>query len=71
MNSLSQARSHLQGEWRRLQQQWQATCELWDDPVQRQFEREFWQEYERVLLPTLNEMDRLAEVIAQARREVK
>jgi uncharacterized protein YukE len=71
MSSLKQARERLQDEWTRLQDRWQAAAEQWRDAVQRRFEREFWQEYERTLPPVLHQMDRLAEVIAQARRELK
>ena len=52
-------------------QQWNRTTALWNDPVRHRFERDFWQEFERVIHPALKEMDKLAAVIAQAQREVK
>jgi len=71
MSSLNQTRDRLQAELSRLHTQWQLTSDRWRDAVHHRFEREFWQEYDRAVLPTLREMDRLAEVISQARREVK
>jgi hypothetical protein len=71
MASLLGAHDHLDRAWQSLQRQWQASRDQWDDPVSRGFEREFWQEYERVTPATMAEMQKLAEVIAQARRAVK
>jgi len=39
--------------------------------MRRQFEREFWQPLESQAPAALKEMERLAEVIAQARRGVR
>jgi hypothetical protein len=36
-----------------------------------QFEREFWQPLETQVLATMNEMQKLADIVAQARRRVK
>lgn len=71
MNGLNIAQERLGNGWRILQHQWQASCALWDDPVRRQFERGFWQDFERVVPATMNEMQKLAEVIAQAQRNVR
>jgi hypothetical protein len=71
MASLMNAHDHLDQAWQSLQRQWQASSEQWNDPVSRRFEREFWEEYERVTLAMMAEIQRLAEVIAQARRAVK
>jgi len=71
VSGLRHAHGHLQAEWQRLQDQWALTLECWRDAVCRRFEREYWQEYERTIRPALQQMERLDEVIAQARREVK
>lgn len=71
MTSLVRVRESIQNEWARLQRQWQTTTDLWNDPVRHRFEHDFWVEYERIIGPTLNELDRLALVLAQAQREVK
>lgn len=61
----------LGNHWRALGEIWLRTCELWDDRVRRQFERDFWQEYEAVVPATMKAMDRLEEVMARALREVQ
>jgi len=71
MSSLGQARNQLQNAWSRLQDQWQGASDRWHDVVRQRFERDSWGEYERTLPAALKELDRLAEVIAQARREVQ
>ncbi len=71
MSTLFATRDHLDSAFQSLKRQWQASCALWDDPMRRHFEREFWQDLERVVPATMNEMQKLAEVIAQARRSVR
>ena len=71
MSSVHNAGERLQNNWRALQQQWCTTCDLWNDPVQRHFEREFWQEWEQVVPSTLDAMQHLAEVMSAARRAVR
>ncbi len=70
MSQMNAAREQIQNQWRALQQQWNASCELWNDPVQRRFEREVWQEFERVVPAALEEMQKLSELLAQAQREL-
>lgn len=71
MNALSTAHSQLKNAFQSLQNQWQASSGLWDDSVHRHFEREFRQDFERVVPSTMNEMQKLEDVIAQARRNVR
>jgi len=71
MSTLNDARERIHSGWQALRGQWHIARELWDDPVQRRFEREFWQEFERTVLAATEQMRRLAELIAQARRKVR
>ncbi len=71
MSSLLQARDHLDNSWKALRLQWQAALTLWNDPVSRHFERDYWQEFERVVSATSEEMRNLAQILAQARRSVR
>lgn len=71
MNGIGQARPQLQDAWLRLQDRWQSAADRWHDAIRQRFERDFVQEYERTLPAVFKEMDRLADVIAQARREVQ
>jgi len=68
---LNEARERLHNCWQTLQRQWSTACEFWDDPVQWRFEREFWQDFERIVPATMEQMKRLTKVIAQARREIR
>jgi hypothetical protein len=71
MSTLNHARESIHSGWQALQGQWRTSCELWDDPVHWRFEREFWREFDRTIPATMEQMRRLADVIAQARREVR
>jgi hypothetical protein len=71
MSNLHTNRAKLQEPWQRLRQRWQGTTALWNDPMRWQFEQEFWQPLEVQVPATLKEMERLAGVIAQARRSVR
>jgi len=71
MSNLNTTHDQLAARWKVLQQRWQAVRAQWDDAVARRFQQEFWQEYERVLPATLQELQKLAEVVAQARRNVR
>jgi len=70
MGNLSTTGAELQEAWQRLCLRWQETISLWNDPVRWQFEREYWQPLEGQMPATLKEMERLAQVVAQARRSV-
>ncbi len=56
---------------KRLHQQWEQAKALWNDPVRWNFEQEHWEPLERQAQMTLQEMTRLAEMLAQARRSVR
>jgi len=71
VSSLAQTQNRLCDNWKALQQRWQTSRAFWNDPVNRGFEREYWQEFERVIPTTMDEMAKLAQLIAQAQRNVK
>jgi hypothetical protein len=71
MSNLNVTAAALDDAWQRLRQRWEETKALWNDPVRWQFEREFWQPLESQMLTTQKEMERLAQMIAQARRSVR
>lgn len=64
-------RVELQEAWQRLKLRWEESKEIWDDPVRWQFERDFWLLLEKEMSDTLQEMEHLAQVIAQAWRSVE
>ncbi|MBD3308374.1 hypothetical protein GF339_18205 [candidate division KSB3 bacterium] len=61
----------LETSWQKLRQRWEQTKSVWHDPVSRDFEK-------NLILPladqqdrTVRELERLTEVIEQARRNVR
>ena len=61
----------LQNSSRRLCQRWDETKQIWDDSVQRQFEKEFWQPLDVQVNVTQRELERLARVVTDAYRGVR
>lgn len=71
MTQVQATAAELHEAWQRLMQRWQSTRALWNDPVARSFEKEHWTPLEQQTRTTQQEMERLAQVIAKARRSVK
>ena len=71
MATLGNAAADLETAFRQLEQRWEATKALWNDPVRWAFEREYWAPLEEETRAADREMERLGQVIAQARRAVK
>ena len=71
MKSLRATHDRLRSIWESLQRKWHASRDLWNDPMRRQFEREFWQPLETQMQATLKEMERLAKVVSQTQRNVR
>ncbi len=63
--------TQLDSTLKRLHQRWEQTQSVWNDPVSRAFEQDYLIPLEQQVLVTQREMERLAQVIAQARRRVK
>ncbi|MBI3739515.1 MAG: hypothetical protein HY258_10760 [Chloroflexi bacterium] len=68
---LNNTTAQLDSAFRSLAQRWADTKTVWDDSVQRDFEKEYWEPLEAQIRSTQQEMERLAQVIAQAQRNVK
>lgn len=71
MSNAKASVAQMETALKRLHQQWEQAKALWNDPVRWRFENEHWDPLERQAQATLQEMTRLAEVLAQARRSVK
>lgn len=63
MSRLRDTADELQAEWLLLRERWESAKEQWRDGVRERFEREFWEEYERVLPAAIAELRRLDEQI--------
>ncbi len=69
--TVNYASSEMEQAWQQVRAQWQKAGGVWNDAVRWQFEREFWQPLESLAPATIQEIERLAQVIAQARQNVR
>lgn len=71
MTSLHNTAAELRDAWQVVQQRWEQTKAVWNDPVAWSFEQERWAPLEQQTRAVRQEMERLAQVVAQAQRNVK
>jgi len=71
MSNLNTAIFQLETEWKALTLCWEETKTVWTDLVRRDFEEEYWEALAPRPPAVQREMERLAQVIAGARRSVK
>ncbi|GAK60501.1 hypothetical protein U27_00398 [Candidatus Vecturithrix granuli] len=55
----------------KLKHRWETTKTLWNDPVSREFEKNVMVPLGEQIRNTQRELDRMAQVIEQARRNVR
>lgn len=67
MNTMELPSEAVESQWRSLQERWVATTAHWRDAVRLDFERQFWQDYERVVPSTIRKLEELEREIANAR----
>lgn len=63
--------AELNAAWQALRRRWEETKMVWNDPVRRAFEQEYWTPLEEGTSAAQREMENLAKVIAQAKRRVQ
>ncbi len=71
MATLDSPIDHLSTAWKVLSRRWDDTQPLWHDSVSQQFEKNYQASFENQTQSTLKEMQRLAQVIAEAQRRVR
>ena len=71
MAALDSPIDQLSTAWKTLSMRWDATQSLWHDSVSQRFERNYLALFEQQTQSTLKEMQRLAQVIAEAQRRVR
>jgi len=71
MSWLAKEQDKLRTAWKALQAQWKASCALWNDPVQRDFQEGYWSEYEQIIPQAQKALASLSDTIATARRTVR
>ena len=62
--------SDLQYCWQRLHDTWERSGQQWNDEVSLRIERDFFNDYERLILRAIDSMEQLEHVLSQAEREV-
>jgi len=70
MSNPRQPVEHMQTALQALRQRWETTQRLWRDQVQRDFAKAHMEPLDREAQATLAEMQRLAEVLAKAWKNV-
>jgi len=68
---MAEATNDLHTTWQRLTRRWEESEKEWNDPVRREFDKRYWQPLSQETQSTAREMERLAQVLAQARRAVQ
>lgn len=71
MSNLRHQHERLRQEQRRLQLSWQDTKNVWDDTASHRFERDHIQGIDATLRAALQALEQLAQVIDQAKRNVR
>lgn len=71
MATLGATQARLLEAFQRVRQRWEDVKAVWNDQVRWSFEKEYWTPLEGQVQATQREMERLAQVIAQAQRGVK
>ena len=60
----------LRNEWGKLQDQWKVTCEHWNDDIRKQFEMEFWHQFEVEVPRFIKDFEKAADSISKVCREL-
>lgn len=71
MSGLDNNIAHLSASFKKLTSRWEETKAVWNDSVRQDFEKEYWTALEAMPPAVLREMEKLSQVIGQARRDVK
>ncbi|MBI4670492.1 MAG: hypothetical protein HY741_02330 [Chloroflexi bacterium] len=71
MASLNSSVNEMQEALKRLLQQWEAARQVWADSVSRDFQEHHLEPLDTQTRAAQREMEKVAQVIAQARKSVK
>jgi hypothetical protein len=71
MSMLNHEIEKISNEWRILENQWNSTCQHWNDSMRQRFEREFWQEFERLVPAYLRKLEETDQFISKVYRELE
>jgi uncharacterized protein YukE len=59
----------LSNNLKNIRQAWEHIQDLWNDPVRQEFEQQHWLPMDEQVTETLRALDRLAQTVAQMKRE--
>lgn len=71
MASVNISANDMQEALRRLLQQWESTRQVWNDPVSREFQEQYLGPLGAQTRAAQREMEKIAQIIAHARKSVK
>jgi hypothetical protein len=71
MANLNTTQAQFFEVFQRVRQRWEGTKSVWNDRVRWDFDKNHWTPLESQTQEVLKEMERLAQLIAQAQRSVK
>jgi hypothetical protein len=71
MASIEYESASLESSLHSLRQQWRDAQRVWNDPVSRGFDRDYFAPLDQQTTVLLGELAKLAEVVAQAKRAVQ
>jgi hypothetical protein len=69
--SLDTSRYQLHTALKTVRLRWDETCEVWNDGVRQEFEKEFWNHVEPGVRAAISALDRLAVAIGLMKQEVQ
>ncbi len=69
--SLDAGRARLFSSWKTLQEHWEETKYRWQDVARKDFDEEYWQALAPRVVTALAAIDRLSQVIHQARQDCR
>ena len=70
MSSPNIPTTQLETSFRRLRQRWEESKQLWNDPVQQNFEKHYWNPLTQETTATLREMKQLTNILEQVHQRV-
>lgn len=71
MYQLTSELEHIKNECRILQSQWKSTSQVWNDSIKQQFEKEFWNEIEKLIPAYIRKLEETENLILKAYRELE
>jgi len=67
--NLSSSSMELHGALKELRILWEETEAAWNDPVRRDFEKQFWEPFQEQILGALRAVERLSPILDKVRND--